>query len=89
MDERLNQAYESLETPNKRQEFNTEMKYIFEYIKDIKTSLSMETRETQLDDYDKVLNQDWTEDMTLNFFYNNLFKIEKELIDISKKIGNN
>ena len=50
MDDKLRGAYEALETPNKRQELNTEMKYAFEYIRNIKANLGMTTRINQVID---------------------------------------
>ena len=87
MDDKLRGAYEALETPNKRQELNTEMKYAFEYIRNIKANLGMTTRINQLLDYNKFDNADYSEDMMLNLLYENFFNIEKELIDIAKSIG--
>ena len=46
-------------------------------------------RNNQLLDYDKIANEEWSDDMYLNQMYENFFNIEKELIDIANKIANN
>ena len=62
---------------------------LFEYIRSIKQNLGLQMRNNQLLDYDKIANEEWSDDMYLNQMYENFFNIEKELIDIANKIANN
>ena len=81
-------AYNNLDLNNKRNKLNNELIVIGEYLKHLKKFLGCDS-DIVIKDYSLIEDKDLTEEENLTCLYDDIYKIEKELIDISYIIMKN
>lgn len=81
-------AYHNLDLNNKRKKLNNELIVIGEYLKHLKIFLGCDS-DIVIKDYSLIEDKSLTEEEILTCVYDDIYKIEKEIIDISHVLINN
>ena len=80
------EAYNNLDTNNKRNKLNREILTIGEYIKNIEEKLGLKN-EIDLYNYNAYKDNNLSEDEFLVSTYQDIFNIEREIITIAKLLN--
>ena len=87
MNKEFKEAYSKLDTNDKKNALSNELNIIGELINIIETKLQIPYRNVIIKNYDLAHPLD--EDETLDFFYEDIYTIEREIINILTKINKN
>ena len=81
MSEEMKNAYKKLDINNKRNLLSDELIIIFELIKRYENAIGINPI-TQVKNYDVINDKNLTEDGILDFFYEDVYNIQQELITL-------
>lgn len=81
MSEEMKNAYKKLDINNKRNLLSDELIIIFELIKRYENAIGINPI-TQVKNYDIINDKNLTEDGILDFFYEDVYNIQQELITL-------
>lgn len=81
MSEEMKKAYKKLDINNKRNLLSDELIIIFELIKRYENAIGINPI-TQVKNYDIINDKNLTEDGILDFFYEDVYNIQQELITL-------
>ena len=87
MNEEFKEAYSKLDIDDKKNTLSNELNIIGELINIIETKLQIPNRNVIIKNYDLAHPLD--EKDTLDFFYEDIYVIEREIINILTKINKN
>lgn len=88
MDDDFKKAYSNLDVNNKRNELNNEMRFVFGIIKALRSALELDEGKSDIKNYDINVDNELTESQLLDFYYEDFYDIQKEVLDISDAIFN-
>ena len=88
MNEDFKLAYKRLDKSDKRNELNNEMRFTFGIIKAIRAGLNMEDGVEDIKNYDINKDESLTEEELLEFYYEDIYTIQKEIMDIADHVFN-
>ena len=83
MNKEFIEAYNNLDTNNKRDKLNHELLVIKELLKETESDLNLDN-DVDIYDYNPENDKDWTEDDFLMSTYQDVYNIERELITVVK-----